>query len=351
MIVLVPWLLAQAAPAPSASPAEVALIWNGLDLSWGYNHRINRMGSLVLPTRCDAAGCASQVLVTGATGSGSDAAAWRVPVVAVRAPGVRFVQGQTSCRVEDRRGEGQVLPDLRHVEVPGPAGQTALVALGGFDLRATRDPDRLQHLRLWVGDAVVSPDHARVGFDVGVGLQLDCDSPECDPLDRAVSYDVTVAWTVITAEGDLDVTPLQVDRASAWRRHGPELSPEPLQAPLPHAEGAPGAAFLVMQDLSVTLNRDHHLQQWTSTVETGVSEGAPVGRYGLLFKQWNAETRRRLLSYTSHGTAAWSMRLAYLQLPGGEATPQELSGTLSWEANGRAPDPARSQVLTTVALP
>lgn len=337
---------ARALPDFPDEPTSATLIWNGFTHSWGYNHRLNSLGDYVGPVTCGGSGCAGEVVHTAASGSGSDEAAWESRHTAVTAPDVAFRQGAALLSFDIEDGEG--LRHERTAEARVPAtGRLAdperlAAVLNGFDVYATRDADKLRALEIAVGDPRIEGDE--VVFDVTVAVELDCDSLECDgtsKLDTDVHYRVMVAWLVAGGEG-LAVTPVAEGNAYAWEGAGD--AEEIALADMVQASGAGGvggfaygSAAVAFRRLAVTLDRDHHMAEWASTVEPGAYDpttGWLDYDVALLFKQWNAGTVEAPLSYTAPGEATFEADLALLQFSRGCATPGTADGVIAWDADG-----------------
>lgn len=112
-------------------------------------------------------------------------------------------------------------------------------------------------------------------------------------------------------------------------------------------------AFTAFQALSVELDHDHHMQAW-STALRPLSYDAATGDaefdVSLLFKQWNRESRRRVLSFADRGSAAIRADVALVQLSEGYVAEQEVHGSMAWQANGREADVATSATTRLVSM-
>ena len=350
-------------PAPRfpVEASERAVVWNGFDQAWTYNHRLSRLGNYVGGVRCDGLACVADAVRAAATGSGSDRATFRSQVTSVTAAGVGFLQGATRFRVHDERGEGATVHLSRTQSVPARgllADRDQLhVLLGGFDMRAVADPDKLARLSMAVSDPRYDAADDVIRFDVGLTVRLDCDSAECDAFDRSVDYDVSVVWTLLAADDEVAVTNRSsaVDYAWGNARRSPELDPAQFveRASLAGAPDLFQSAFVAFRSLSVDLDDDHHVQAWSTAIRPGAYDplsGSHVFELAMLFKQWNALSRARLLSFSERGDASISCDLALVQLRGGTVVPQELSGELGWRAKGGPADPALSQRVQQVRV-
>ncbi len=349
-------------PIFSGEVAEHAVIWDGFDQSWGYNHRVNRLGDYVGSPVCDDTGaCVAQAIHTAASGTGSDVAQYRSRMTLVEAPGVGFLQGATEFHVVDRHGEGLVLHYATTQEVPARGllrnRQHLDVVLGGFDVRSLRDPDKLSRLSMAVSHARYVPGEDKVAFDVDLTLRMDCDSVECMMASRGVDYNVSVMWTVIAADDQVRVSSATIEDQYSWRRARPafELSADAHRKEHQVHGLADGyaAAFTAFRGLSVTLDDDHYVQEWSTALGPTVydpSTGVAEFDSSLFFKQWNLTSRRRAWSYADRGEADIQADVVLVQLSHGRATERVVDGVIDWRANGHAPDVTQSQASRLISL-
>lgn len=349
-------------PLFSEEVSDHAVIWGGFDQAWGYNHRVNRLGDYVGSPDCDDQGaCFAQAVHTAASGTGSDIAQYRSRMTVVDAPGVGFLQGATEFHVADRHGEGQVLHYATTQEVPARGllhGREHLdVVLGGFDVRSLRDPDKLSSLSMAVSGARYVPGEDKVAFDVDLTLRMDCDSIECMMASRGVDYAVSVMWTVIAGDEQVRVTSATIEDEYSWRRARPafELWADAHRT-LREVQGVPARydiAFTAFRGLSVKLDDDHYVQEWSTALGPTVydpARGLASFQSSLFFKQWNLESRRRAWSYADHGRADIEADIVVVQLAQGRAVERVVDGVIDWRANGHAPDASRSLASQLISL-
>lgn len=151
-------------------------LWQGHHHRWRYNHRVNRLGSWV---RHD--GDHAILGHAGASGTGADTLRFEDRAVCVDAAGVRAVEGYTDLQISAKEGERTRFVVEVRTTTPAPA---AVVLLNGYDLVAVghdgkpADADKL--LALNVGVSPVERGDGEARFTVLGGLNVDCDSAECD---------------------------------------------------------------------------------------------------------------------------------------------------------------------------
>lgn len=323
-----------------------AIVWSGFEHDWVYNHRINSHGDWVGPVTCDDDGCDAEVGHSAASGSGSDVATWRSRGTRVYSPDAWFFQGETEFVFVGATAEGQTLRQTLEAEVELPSELHGLgaytVVLGGLDIFSTEDPDKLADLDVGVGPIDVDDGVAR--FDVNTALRVDCDSLECDGVDKlnaSLSYIFRVAWLVVgAAEDGLVVTEVDESNAYTWLpAPEPELTTDETErtqsVAIDPAAGTPIPAF---RGFTLEMGFDHHMVEWASTVAVESAGATADVTSNIRFMQWNRSTLDFVLSYTDAGTAKTEARMALLQLPGAWTEAGEVDGEITWTADGGPAD-------------
>lgn len=320
------------------------LVWGGFRQDWGYNHRVNSLGDWVGEADCDAFGCDAELGHSAASGSGSDVATWSGSGTLLAAPDTSFVQGAATFELSAQRSEGALLEVATVVTVPldeATAARARFAAvLGGFDLYAVEDADKLATFSIALGD-VERVDATAVQFEVRATLDVDCDSLECDGLarfDRSVDYRLRVPWLLVAGDG-LTVTEQRLTTEYRW--DGP--AGEVLDADAPTARAAvdlPRAdlpAVPALRGFRVALDDDHHMAGWSSEVAVEAQEQElATARFEGRFQQWNEGVREEPLAYGEAGAASFSADVVLLQAEGACVHTQTWGGSAWWEADGGA---------------
>ena len=211
----------------STNAGSAAVIWQGFQHRWGYNHRINRLGSYVEHTALSGNACQADVVHTAASGTGPDTANCIDFFTRIRADNVWFQTGSVAIKIRTREEALGLIEELVPVDLaPELAGKDHYeVFLNGFDLISDDDADKLNSFALSVGKFAM--DGARTALDVLIAgyLIVDCDTLECDwdviagsadSLDQAISaLETTSASRAMEPARDLtdyaDITPLFAD--------------------------------------------------------------------------------------------------------------------------------------------
>lgn len=352
-------------PAPPASQAVVlrasgegeangVALWQGFDLRWGYNHRVNRVGSLLTqePGGCPrseptAPVCQPSVVVAAASGTGPDTAAIRTFVSMV---GAREVGFATALQELVLRGqEGQPIVAEATVDVPlstFSAGQPTHVALlNGFDLYALDSADKLVHFDVGVGAPQVSGSVARV--PVRAEATFDCSSAEC-PRGSEVDYSLWLAVVVASgAAPALEVVPVEAKHQYAWDEKV-ELADALVRAPLTVA-GHRVDHVLAIRGFSLRLPDERHLLQWGVSVD-----GTPGAE--LRFKNWRPDMKNvsppaSFTSYREAGSVDWGADLVALRFGEASVAPVVTEGEVKWEGWGASASEREGPATRVRALP
>lgn len=325
------------------TPRHGAALWNGFEQAWAYNHRINSLGDFVGPVDCDRGACTAELVHTAASGSGSDTAAFTSRTTTVYSPDLWFVQGGVRLAIEEAHSEGVRIARTEPIRVALDDAiadlPVAEVVLGGFDLFATGDSDRLSELSLSLSP--VTLDHGVATFDLEVGLNVDCDSPECDgafdKLDLDVSYELRVSWLLIMADkGAYAMEESLLTNGYAWDgRDGKELDPADQRHihPLRRQPGWERSAVTI-KALSMVLDEDYHMVEWATSLTPRSGDDVT---FAAMFKQWNQATLDGVLSFAEPGTADLAATVGLLQTNGACVAVHATEGEILWDADGGPP--------------
>ena len=171
---------------PSNKAARSAVIWQGYQHQWEYNHRINRFGSYVAQRECEGGEIATVVGHTAASGTGGDTAHFKEFVTEVHsAEGVAFQPGCVESVIECQRGD--LTPFVIKVEdlelAPELQGcDTITVVLNGFDIYALEHSEKIVTFDIDVTKPVIYAEGTQARFYIIGHLRFDCRSPECQLL-------------------------------------------------------------------------------------------------------------------------------------------------------------------------
>ena len=171
--------------APSMD-SHSAVIWQGYQHQWEYNHRVNRFGSYVRHRACQGGATSTVVGHTAASGTGNDTAHFCEYATEIRsAEGVAFQPGSGETVVECQRGDRT--PFVIRVDdlelAPELQGRdTYTVVLNGFDLCALQHADKIVTFDVDVTEPLIYDGGTKARFYIVGHLCFDCRSPECQLL-------------------------------------------------------------------------------------------------------------------------------------------------------------------------
>ena len=127
----------------STNASSAAVIWQGFQHRWSYNHRINRLGSYVEHTALSGSSCQADLVHTAASGTGPDTATCTDFFAKVQADDIWFQTGSVLIRIKTQEEALGLIEELVPVDLaPELAGKDNYeVFLNGFDLIADGDAD------------------------------------------------------------------------------------------------------------------------------------------------------------------------------------------------------------------
>jgi hypothetical protein len=191
--------------ADNRNSTAPAAVWQGFHHRWTYNHRLNRLGSWIEHVSREGDSVTARAAHAAASGSGEDDAAWESFYSVVQADGVSCCDAEMSFVIDGREGSDQTF--VREVREVLPAGMVNrdvyTVLLNGFDLVAEGDADKLASFHLFVTPPQWRADSRALVFSLAGGLNVDCDSAECDGYPS-----LGVFFAALTASWATGVNPL-----------------------------------------------------------------------------------------------------------------------------------------------
>ena len=337
-----PLLLVMLGSLVGAAQAEEGeqsvLIWQGFRQSWGYNHRVARLGDWV---------SGGEVHHAAATGTGPDRAEFESLHLRWQADDLWW---QNTVVELDLSGlEGEAVRSHITLEVPAnpgaPEDTEVLALLSGFDLAATGSADKVQAFRVSLGEAGHDPVSGQLQVALEAGLTADCNSPEC-PREDGVDYRLRVHVLWLWVRGSW--VSQRVEHATRWSRwQEPEATR--VTGLLQANPGVVGANILAWREISFAMDRPAHLLRFHTVLHPGAydpSTGVQAYEIEWGFLPWQrgmkaAHLPYSLLAYRSGGEARWSGEVVLLQSGPGRVEPARVSGLLKWPGrNLPASDPA-----------
>lgn len=326
-------------PVAAQQAPHCATIWNGFAQSWGYPHRLARMGDgLVAPTRTDQP-CRFDAFHAGATPGEADSLRFRQYSLQVEAPGVGFYPGSAQLIIDGQEGTEirvQASGHVAHADLADPAARATLL-LNGYDLRtqAGEAADQPMEFALQIDTTWVDAGTQRLYYQLSAHLNFDCQGGDCKGFEREVHYQLDVQYLAVIGKGFQVGSPEVLSSTQTWTE-------DSILAVQPHAGNLLAPANLplnipVITGFHITLSREMRLLGWETWLTP--SSNAPSGlikyNYGLGVRQWDAEMEKayhsqqhgflscgeKSLVKRTEGSALNTMRIQALQFESGSATP------------------------------
>lgn len=296
-------------------------LWQGIDATWRYNHRMNRLGSAV---------DGDVVRQSAASGTGPDRATIRTPVAHVNGDFRELANGHVTLRLQG--AEGERLTAETTVFVPDSAGTAfAEPVLQGFDTYARASADKPMHLSFSVGDAVRAP--GGWNFPVRAEWQGQCTSAECTDDGSRTDQAIDIYYSVLGSSTDLRLSRGTHSADVAWSDRDPGA---------PQRETLADGGVRALKGMSLTLSDEMHWLSYESTVGSELTLGFGNWRRGMKL----AHPFESLFAYRQAGSATLSADVVDLRIPGATVSTDTVEASQRWRGWGRtAVDPA-AQVTT-----
>ncbi|MGC9523702.1 MAG: hypothetical protein ACP5HG_17755 [Anaerolineae bacterium] len=170
----------------STGIGDRAVIWQGTQHEWEYNHRLNRLGSYVRYEHTSEGDTTAIIGHTAASGTGDDTAHFSEYVTAVEGgAGIAFQAGYAETVAECPRGDLQPfvirVPDLDLA--PELQERDLYVAIiNGFDIYAQQHSEKIMTFDVEITDPIVYNGGQKARFYIVGHLRFDCRSSECQLL-------------------------------------------------------------------------------------------------------------------------------------------------------------------------
>lgn len=340
-------------------------IWHGFSHQWGYNHRVNRLGSFIeTPTLGDSS--KPSIVHTAASGSGSDVARFQTFYQTVEPSNIVSKTGVVQFRFQGKEWQKfhlsqKVVIDLpKESFLPAQSGSIKVpmngeALLNGFDLHPANGvkADKFVVFGISIGNAQLSQSDSlnpgkssyRLIFDIVAEFQFACTTPECEVFNQEVDYLLDVHWLGLI--GRFLSNPNQQKDHLTWDKNNlplPRKSEVQLKFRLDYPQMAGGIKGFKL-DLE---GHDFHFSEldlllgwekkdkWTSTMIPRV-----------YFGQWNHEMYTSFKKYYTGrlpipakwatlrkaGNCSTTFDSVSLYFQGGQVQRSSLSGEVNWQTS------------------
>ncbi len=151
-------------------------VWQGFEMNWTYNHRINRLGSYIYQ---------DSVYNTAATGIGRDSGQFKTHYLLLPDSNCAYQEFEIYRQIEAK--ENEMIQIQIDTLIP-VSYHHSIFYLNGFDLIANNDADKLQLMDFSV--KMVKGNNDSTYLRIGISLIFNCQSLECDWINNEVEYDL-----------------------------------------------------------------------------------------------------------------------------------------------------------------
>lgn len=292
-------------------------VWQGFEMNWTYNHRINRLGSYIYQ---------DSVFNTAATGLGKDSGWFNTHYLLLPKPGRQYNEFKIYKRLEAKENEmiqiqiDTILPISYH---------HSIFYLNGFDMIANNDADKLQLIQF--GVKMVKGNNDTTFLRINISLMVNCQSIECDWINNDVDYDLNLYIGCITFPNEDYISYVKGEMfnfTEIWDKKNndrTETYPGNTQCP----------RFIT--DLKISLNKAH----WYSGIWAYVNSDNNVT---MKFEQYKKKMKKNAFfkphgnfSKRSKGSAMYEMNGITLTHPEKvEMNPKEFKGGIVWKGNNKS---------------
>jgi hypothetical protein len=357
-------------PLAAQSSRDCAAVWNGFSQSWGYNHRLNRLGDQIQIPDLIPQNCKILSTHTAASGSGADVADFTSYATTVKSLGNRFHQYESVLEFEGKEGNlihSEIELVLPYSECQNPDWSVNAV-LNGFDLFTAEGAkaDKVHGFYLGIDSVWTDLEALKVHIRIAADLLFSCSSLECERFNNEVHYQMKVQCLVVHGT-DVEASHDRIGRGLSWTRDSLADS-----APISTSVlGRPGyrSAALGIKSLRVMLDDEHHFSDWSMYVSPGfydASSGLMQYKAGLYFGQWNPEQYDAFRKYyigkpaippkwavkRESGSAIMEIGLTLLQFQNADTSPDSLKGQIHWKTvPGRQIPASDSMAVSRQMLP
>lgn len=240
-----------------------ALIWRGFEHQWTYNHRINRIGSLVSMEQ-DSGYC----IHYSATGLGDDSTFATTHYTYVESPNVFFKE--TKIKILVNGLEGDLLTKTENVYLDLDKWMQGMshydVLVNGFEVRSVIKADQLQLLHFLVEDPNYVKETKQIHLTANFNLVTNCRTLECELFKDQTAYELTLHLLILGFEEDAgEVRNSYTTRNYAWDT-SVEVEEESKELTIQGQKDEYPVACLGIKGLGIVLNEEHWLLQLNNYV-------------------------------------------------------------------------------------
>jgi hypothetical protein len=343
----------------SMQPQNASILWRGFQQSWGYNHRLNRMGDYAddpdykgFPFDPDMVHCA-------ATGLGMDTCHILTYYTYVEGKELAIKSGDVPFQMQGFKNQDMVDSQLVVLKAGKDIGPSTVLSvfINGFDTYSNTSAQKLQALGMSISDPVYVDSTHEVRFTVTGRMTLDCQSLECPLLTAKVDYHLHVFYLLVASNHAAKRTQPFTFRYS-WNKKN-ELEPNPIDDTITGiGNNAYPAGLVGFKELNLQLDNEHWILAWNSYIDPiqyNPGSGKMYFTRDLMFKQWSEAMRKSSekkyeskLSERRPGIAKFAGQIQLLQLRDACTKNSGLVGNIKWLGKNLTPDQPRAVTTRTL---
>lgn len=353
------WMDAFGQDTLTVEPLNANILWRGFQQSWGYNHRLNRMGDYAddpdykgFPFEPDMVHCA-------ATGLGMDTCHILTYYSYLEGKDLAIRSGDVPFQLQGFKNQQMVGTQEVVLKTGKDIGPNTVLTtfINGFDMYSNTSAQKLQAFGISISDPVYIDSLHEVHFTITGTMTLDCQSLECPLLTAKVDYHLHVFYLLVASNHAAKRSQPFTFRYS-WNKKN-ELEPNPVDDTITGiGNNAYPAGLVGFKELNLQLDNEHWILAWNSyldPIEYIPETGQIHFTRDLMFKQWSEAMRKSSekkyeskLSERRPGIAKFTGQIQLLQLRDACVKNSGLVGNIKWNGKNVAPDQPRAQLIRTL---
>ena len=225
-------------------------VWNGFSVDWTYNHRINRLGSVLTQ---------DSLWHSAATGIGKDSChltSFFTKILPTNKLGVYYQQHKLVLFTKEKNrlyfSQSWTIP----VNEDLAEGTQAIVLLNGFDLYSNKQADKVQELEIKVNLLGMNYHQKQITYSLEINFLANCGTLECEKFSNAVDYTCLVEVLILVAD-DLKQDILTLKQGLEWTSETVSNKPKIQEKTIEGEWNVFG-----INRLHLNLDRDHWMLGW-----------------------------------------------------------------------------------------
>ncbi|MCZ2357225.1 MAG: hypothetical protein LC115_11175 [Bacteroidia bacterium] len=234
-------------------------VWNGFAVDWTYNHRMNRIGSVLTQ---------DSLWQAAATGTGKDSchvATFYTKVQPEKNIGAYYQQHKLLLFTKEKNrlyfSQSWTIP----VNEDLAEGTQVLVLLNGFDLYSNKQADKVQELEIKVNSLGMNYHQKQVTYSLEVNFLANCGTLDCEKFSNNVDYTCIVEVLILVGD-DITHENITLKENLAWTTETVSNKPKVQEKKIEGNWNVFG-----INQLHLILDRDHWMlgcRQWFAPVYT-----------------------------------------------------------------------------------